>query len=78
MEKKDPNKCEKCGHKIALATACLMNIEVEFDQEPYETDVVEPVYIDKQVEETIDFDISITVHICPNCKWVRDLEIRNT
>ncbi len=71
-KKKDLSKCEKCGHKIALATAYLMDVEVEFDQEPYEADVIEPVCIDGKPEDTICLDLDIYCHVCPRCKWVRD------
>ncbi len=72
-KKKDPNKCAKCGSRIILASAYVMDLAVEPDQEPYESDVVEPVIVDGEEMETVEIHFFMSCHICPACGWVRDL-----
>jgi len=78
MAKKDKSKCIKCGFRIALASIFLGDdypIEAEYDQEPYESGVIEPVVIDGQNYGTIELSGSYSCHVCPNCGWVRDISI---
>jgi predicted RNA-binding Zn-ribbon protein involved in translation (DUF1610 family) len=74
-KKKNKEKCIKCGHRIALASTNAFNWEVEFDQEPYEADVIEPVIISGRHIESVEVSIHAICHVCPNCGWVRDIEM---
>ncbi len=75
---KKKKKCIKCGYKIALATVSLFDVEVEFDQEPYEADIIEPVIINGQHEESIFLEISLNLHVCSKCGWIKDLSLERT
>ena len=71
-KKPEKGKCKKCGHKLALAKAPVYT-EFYFDQEPYEADVLEPVYIDKIASDCVGFNGVIFAHICPACSMPGDL-----
>lgn len=71
-KKKDESKCTECGYRLVLASTNIFDLSVEPDQEPYETDVIEPVIVDKQEVDEIQINISANCHVCPNCSWVRD------
>ncbi len=68
------SKCKKCGHKLALAKAPIC-VEFTFNDEPYEADEVEPVYIDKVACDTVEIDGLIYGHVCPACATISDLWI---
>jgi len=74
-KKKDPNKCDKCGWRIVLASVYIAYLEVEPDAEPYESEVVEPVIVHGEEKETIEISFYMSCHACPACGWVRDLEM---
>ena len=74
-KKKDESKCTNCGYRLALASCYAFNVPVEFDQEPYEADVVEPVIVGGKDIDTVDINMSFSCHVCPSCGWVRDLTI---
>ncbi len=77
-KKKDQSKCIKCGFRIALAVFHLNGheVEAEFDQEPYEADVVEPVIINREDRDCVIIDGSFDCHVCPKCGWVRDVTVQ--
>jgi len=67
-------KCKKCGHKLALAKA-TQGMEFVFDEEPYEADEIEPVYIDKKACDSIDIMGTIYADVCPSCATINDVWI---
>ena len=75
-KKQDANKCVVCGCRIVLASACVYSFEVEPDQEPYESGVIEKVIVHNVEKETVEISFSMSCHVCPACGWVRDLEIK--
>jgi len=70
---KDKNKCIKCGYRIAFATVYGWETTFDFDQEPYDNGVIEPVMVGGQDMQEISVEMSLYVHICPNCGWIRDM-----
>ncbi len=71
---KEHTKCPKCGYRVALISACLYDVRVGFDQEPYKADVVEPVIVGGSDIDEIDISFSLSGHVCPNCGWIEYLQ----
>ena len=77
-KKKDVTKCELCGFRVAL---CFLDMDdnsetsANFDQEPYDAGVIEPVIIKGQELESVQLIGRYICHICPKCGWVRDIDI---
>ncbi len=74
-KKNDTSKCPECGYRIALASAYVYDLEVQPDQEPYESGTEEPVIIRGEQKETIFISFFILCHVCPACGRVEDLEM---
>ncbi len=71
-KKKKTDKCKDCGHRLALVSAYVS--EVEPDQEPYKSDEIKPVMIDGQEVNEIGVSVTLTGKVCPKCSWVKYLE----
>jgi len=56
--------CSKCNHKLILARVSIT--EIDPDPEPYESG--EHIGLN-----TIDCDIGLDLHYCPNCKIIHDI-----
>ena len=74
-KKCEPLKCEECGYRLFLTSFGWYDIEVEPDQEPYEADKVEPVMVDGKEAETVFVEFHAIAHVCPNCKFIRQIEV---
>lgn len=72
---RDPNKCVKCGRRIAMASVSVRDLDVTFDQEPYDDETVEPVFVHNKEIETVEIDFHAICHVCPGCGWLRDFEV---
>ncbi len=72
MENRKMVPCNKCGHKTVLAIGYLS--ELSPDQEPYQSDVVEPC---DSVGETIYEEVSVGIHYCEQCQKISDIWIES-
>ncbi len=74
-KKKDESKCVKCGRRIAMATVTVRDLEVTFDQEPYDDETTEPVFVKNKEIETVEVGFHAICYVCPGCGWLQAFEV---